>query len=70
MGSRDFAFWLQGFIELNGVNKLTQKQVQIIKNHLDMVFKHEIDPSMGDKEHQYELHEVHDFDPHNDMIMC
>ena len=49
MTSKDFAYWLQGFFELSNANTpLTEKQVQTIKNHLKLVFLHEIDPSYSD----------------------
>jgi len=44
MNSIDFAFWLQGFFEISEAEELTPAQVAIIKNHLHLVFKHEIDP--------------------------
>lgn len=45
MTSRDFAYWLQGFFEISNSSELTQEQTKIIKAHLNLVFKHEIDPS-------------------------
>lgn len=44
MNSRDFAFWLQGFFELNqrSDEPLDSEQVKMIKEHLDLVFKHDI----------------------------
>ena len=67
MTSRDFCYWLQGYFEILGVDKnkenvgqsLSIEQTQCIKNHLAMVFKHEIDPSFGNKEHQAELTKLH-----------
>lgn len=44
MNSIDFCFWLQGKFELDNSDSLTENQVKIIKNHLNLVFKHEIDP--------------------------
>lgn len=44
MNSVDFCFWLQGFFEISDTHELTPKQVEIIKNHLNLVFVHEIDP--------------------------
>lgn len=39
MTSTEFAFWLQGYLELREDDKpLTPKQVQIIKDHLALVF--------------------------------
>lgn len=52
MTSRDFCFWLQGFFELNpgtdGRLGLTPEQSSIVRRHLSLVFKHEIDPSMAE----------------------
>ncbi len=67
MTSRDFCYWLQGYFEIHhaGLEKvqvnigLTHERVQVIRNHLAMVFKHEIDPSMGDKQHQQDLQHLH-----------
>ena len=44
MNSIDFCFWLQGAFELSDTDRLTDEQVRIIKNHLNLVFVHEIDP--------------------------
>lgn len=44
MNSIDFCFWLQGHFEISEAEELTPKQVEIIKNHLHLVFRHEIDP--------------------------
>lgn len=59
MTSRDFCFWLQGFFELGEEKILTKEQTELVKQHLQLVFKHEIDPSMGDVNHQKELDELH-----------
>ena len=60
MTSRDFSYWLQGFLELTEEQTpLSVKQVDIIRRHLNMVFLHEIDPSMGSQQHQDELTELH-----------
>ncbi len=42
MTSRDFCFWLQGYFEL-GNKTLTGEQVEMIQDHLNLVFVHEID---------------------------
>ncbi len=62
MTSRDFCYWLQGFFELQGTNQaLTTEQVQIIRNHLKLVFLHEIDPSYSDnKVVQQIFQNIHD----------
>lgn len=61
MTSRDFCFWLQGFFELNEepAAEISAKQAETIKRHLALVFKHEIDPAMGDAVHQAKLDETH-----------
>lgn len=44
MNSIDFCFWLQGYFEIHGKAEVSVEQAEIIKNHLNLVFKHEIDP--------------------------
>ena len=46
MTSANFAYWLQGFFEISDTNQLTTNQVDMIKAHLNLVFKHEIDPQL------------------------
>lgn len=38
MNSTEFTYWLQGFFEISDAKKLDEKQVQIIKDHLALVF--------------------------------
>jgi len=45
MTSRDFCYWLQGYFEVADPESIPEEQVEVIKNHLSMVFVHEIDPS-------------------------
>ena len=68
MLSRDFCYWLQGFFEIQAqcggqgtpeTVGLNAQQVSCIRNHLALVFKHEIDPSMGGPDHQKVLNEIH-----------
>ena len=33
-----FCFWLKGFFELSNADTISDKQLQIIKDHLDLVF--------------------------------
>jgi hypothetical protein len=60
--STEFVFWLQGFFELSEANTpLTMEQIQIIKNHLKLVFLYEIDPSYSeDKTVQAIFQNIHD----------
>lgn len=61
MKSRDFCFWLQGYFEVAKPKTVTTEELDMIKRHLNLVFKHEIDPSMPDK--TGELQAVHDGAP-------
>lgn len=68
MTSRDFVFWLQGYFEIskatakegvaNTFPQLDKDQINAIQNHLNLVFKHEIDSSIGGD--QAELQQIHD----------
>lgn len=64
MRAESFAYWLQGYFEINKASEnenkeLTTAQVEVIQNHLNMVFIHDIDPKLGDAEHQAKLDEAH-----------
>ena len=58
MKSRDFCYWLQGLFELGDYKTLSEQQVTVIRNHLNMVFYHDIDPSFP-KDQQSELQNIH-----------
>jgi len=62
MKATEFCYWLQGFFELSSaghqVGGLTAHQAAMIKKHLDLVFKHEIDPSYPTHQ-QEELNAIH-----------
>lgn len=45
MKSVEFCYWLQGLFELAKPTALTEEQTALVKQHLAMVFIHEIDPS-------------------------
>jgi hypothetical protein len=47
MNSLEFTYWLQGFFELTNQKTLNETQVQIIREHLDMVFDKKTTSSMG-----------------------
>jgi hypothetical protein len=59
MTSRDFCYWLQGYFELREKEGMSQEQVECVARHLALVFKHEIDPSMGSSSHQADLNKTH-----------
>jgi len=65
MTSENFCYWLQGWFELNGTidhrDGATPETLKMIKNHLNMVFAHDIDPKLGGgEEHQQNLQDLHD----------
>ncbi len=42
MNSRDFVFWINGYLELSGPEaKVSAKQVKVIREHLGLVFAHD-----------------------------
>jgi hypothetical protein len=59
MTSRDFCYWLQGYFEVSQPQTIGKTETEMIQKHLNLVFKHEIDPSMGDEKHQQKLNEIH-----------
>lgn len=73
MTSRDFVYWLQGFAEIDG-KPPTEKQWETIRAHLNLVFKHEIDPSMpdptGEKQKVHDARPPHPFFDPNQKIRC
>ena len=58
MTSRDFCYWLQGVLEGNPAVILNEIQLELVKNHLNMVFIHEIDPSFPASQ-QVDLSKAH-----------
>ncbi len=38
MTSREFCYWLQGFLELSGAKELTEAQLGQVKDHLSLSF--------------------------------
>jgi hypothetical protein len=74
MTSRDFCFWIQGLFELCEPKTLDERQTALIRQHLALVFKHEIDPAMGDEKHQDDLNKIHgqgmSVNPHGVVMRC
>jgi hypothetical protein len=79
MKAENFCYWLNGFFELQQDKTvgITAEQAACIKRHLNMVFMHEIDPSLGTPEYRQELAREHDAPspspsrpPGNGRIMC
>ena len=63
MKAVEFCYWLQGYFELTTEDELELEQIETIKKHLALVFKHEIDPSYGNQAHQNDLNEIHNNGP-------
>lgn len=72
MTSKDFCYWLQGYFEIttHAKKNLTAEQVKMIQKHLNLVFKHEIDPSYGDQTHQDALSHIHSSGSSNVLVRC
>ena len=65
MKASEFCYWLQGYFEIASSgekvdDQLRPAQIAVIKAHLAMVFKHELDQQHGTPEHQAELQSIHD----------
>lgn len=77
MRSRDFCYWLQGYLEIQRAgavegaiktSPLMPKQVEVIQSHLSLVFKHEIDPSEpGDAAENQAIHDGPNSHLHNNV---
>lgn len=59
MTSVNFAYWLQGMFELTQPKTLNEEQTALIRQHLNMVFFHEIDPGLGNEQHLAALQAIH-----------
>lgn len=40
MTARDFVFWLQGWLELERPKSISPQKLQVIREHLSLVFQH------------------------------
>ena len=65
MTATEFCYWLQGFFEISNagvevLDMINRKQMEMIQNHLSLVFKHDIDPKAGPPAYQAELQDIHD----------
>ena len=70
MNSVEFCYWLQGYFEISQASTVTPDQMNIIKNHLNLVFKHEIDPMREEESNatKEELNHVHNGGHSNDEL--
>lgn len=73
MKATEFCYWLQGYFEISKhENVLSIDQVNMIKNHLNMVFIHDIDPSYPDSEQKqlYNAHAGNKYIPTTPVLRC
>ena len=70
MKAESFCYWLQGYFELTdsekGFGGLTSDQAKMVKRHLALVFKHDIDSP----DPTGELQETHDGFPGGGTVRC
>lgn len=59
MTSADFCYWLQGYFEISETKELNEKQTQIVKNHLNLVFRHNLD-GIAENDIKTALQNLHD----------
>lgn len=55
----DFCLWLKSLLANRAGDELTVKETVLIRESLSGVFRHEIDPQMGDDAHQALLNRLH-----------
>jgi len=59
MTSTTFIYFLQGYLEVANPKTISEKEFKLIKGHLQLAFRDDIDKSYGDKEHQAKLTAAH-----------
>jgi len=57
MLARDFAYFLQGFFEITDPKTINEEQTKMIKNHLNLVFHHDIDKQYSKGDGSQEVHD-------------
>ncbi|HEY3799530.1 MAG TPA: hypothetical protein VGL58_14350 [Caulobacteraceae bacterium] len=59
MDSQSFCVWLDGLLD-GGGRALTAEETAAVRQRLSDVFRHEIDPAMGDDAHLARLRRLHE----------
>ena len=59
MTSRDFIYWLQGFLEVADPQIISKEQILLIKKNLDLVSTNEINSTTSPEIYNTELDRVH-----------
>jgi len=60
MTSKQFIYFLQGYLEMADPKTISEKELKKIKGHLQLAFRDDIDKSYVDKEHQDNLSAAHE----------
>lgn len=72
MKASEFCYWLQGYIEIGHDQMhqtgLNHDQMEVVKRHLALVFKHELDKTHGDEAEQAALNAIHSSQQSGDEI--
>jgi len=55
----DFCIWLKSVLDGRKSGALTPEETALVREKLSTVFRHEIDPQMGDEDHQALLNKIH-----------
>jgi len=55
----DFCIWLKSILDGRNSGALTPEETALIRENLSTVFRHDIDPQMGDDDHQAMLNKIH-----------
>jgi hypothetical protein len=55
----EFCIWLKSVLDARKSDALTAPETALIRERLSKVFRHEIDPEMGDEDHQALLNNIH-----------
>jgi hypothetical protein len=59
MQPSDFCLWLKSVLSARESRAITPEETDLIRENLSTVFRHEIDPQMGDELHQALLNKIH-----------
>lgn len=57
MTHKEFVIWLHGFLEISEAKELTEKQLQIVKDHLDLFFDKKT-PDRKKEEKSFKIEEM------------
>lgn len=70
MFSRDFVYWLQGWLEIEDPKSIPEDKLDIIKNHLNLVFHFELEPPKKPKKENNRLRVTRRVDDRGVRMKC